>query len=135
MNINQVVEFVEIVRDDRGKDIIFVKLEHGSLRVAIATDDQCCEAFGYFDENELYELTNMAGTTLKSVHHIDTLLEGHTMPHNPNPDERAGHCLFVKFVTSIDTFVVGVYNIHNGYYGHQVNTVYNPDVQTLQDLV
>ena len=135
MNINQCVKFVEVVRDDRGKDIIFVELDHGSLRVAIATEDQCCENFGYFDDNELEELSAMVGTTLKSVHHIDTLIEGHTMPHNPNPEERAGHCLFVKFVTSIDTFVVGVYNIHNGYYGHRVNTVYNPDVQTLQDLV
>lgn len=83
------------------------------VSVGISNQPNCCEQWGYFSTDD--DPGKYVGAELLRVERVDGDLK--TIPDLDYGLE-AGDAMFVNFVTSRGTFQLGVYNAHNGYYGH-----------------
>lgn len=100
-----------------------IKTESDLSYVLIDNCGQCCESWGYFEDND-EDLSYYVGAELLSMEVIDEDLINHKMikaySKDGHIDVYDGGAVFVNVNTSKGSFQLSVYNSHNGYYGHTV---------------
>jgi hypothetical protein len=92
-----------------------------SIKLSIASKQQCCESWGYFWCNDNPQ--DFIGATLLDVTLTDDVLnEAHFQINNINPNSRSfeGGIMFVDIETNMGKLQFVAYNQHNGFYGHTV---------------
>lgn len=101
-----------------------VETDDGFITIAVNDVSSCCESFDAV--NNLPHLDYFNGAEVIDIRAVETDEDGNWKDSKSllkelgeyGPDVlEAG---FIKIVTDKDTFDMGVYNNHNGYYGHTV---------------
>jgi hypothetical protein len=91
-----------------------------SIKLIMADESQCCEAWGYFWCND--DPQEFVGAALQGVAMVDTALDVIKLEANSTVEDVA---IFVNIDTDRGTLQFVAYNDHNGYYGHQVQVECN----------
>jgi len=87
-----------------------ITTEDEVIKVAISSDQCCCEDWGYLSSED--DLSEFIGAELLRVNTTDTSLLKKEI------DVDCGDIMFVNLETSAGLLQFAVYNSHNGYYGH-----------------
>lgn len=97
-----------------------IETEKHIFHVLIENGQQCCEDWGYITSDD--DLEYYIGSELLEVDTIDTELNQKiiTEIEEDFDDISMNDIEFVDFRTSIGVFQLAVYNLHNGFYGHQI---------------
>lgn len=85
------------------------------IKMGVSAGQDCCEVTGYFSSED--DPKSFIGKTLTGIAVVDTLLNKTQIKTIEYLDE--GGVMFVNLSTPDDTLQFVVYNIHNGYYGHE----------------
>lgn len=97
------------------------------LFVGIENRQQCCEEWGYIISDD--DINSFIDTVLCRIEVVDEALNTKivdAMPDKKNEYKRLyGKTYFVNFVTNLGVLQFAAYNIHNGYYGHDVVIISN----------
>ena len=100
---------------------IFIEGDRNYINIYIDKEQQCYEDFGYFVPSFLKE--ELEGKIFKSVTVIYD--EEKTKKLKQETDERSVYAIIIKIIVNDkkgneNEFDINVYNIHKGFYGHQV---------------
>ncbi len=91
-----------------------------TVRVGISNGQDCCEVFGYAVSED--DPAKFVGAELLRIERV-TLDEGmgtfRTRVEGFEYGLEDGGAVFVNVVTDRGNFQITVYNMHNGYYGHE----------------
>ena len=91
-----------------------IKTTEQEIKVGIDNYSSCCEQWGYLTSED--SLDDFIGAELLTVNLVDKALNVKVLDATSSDDI---DIMFVNFETSKGTFQLVVYNIHNGYYGHE----------------
>lgn len=91
-----------------------------AIFLGIANYQCCCESFGYLMSED--NLNDFIGSKLLSIRLVDTELKVNEIYSEKIEDiiDSSGNLMFVNIETNKGLLQFVAYNIHNGYYGHQV---------------
>ena len=91
------------------------------IYILIGNGQSCCENYGYFSAED--NPKDFLGANLLYVERVDKALNVHTLRTTKDPLPSGvgeDEAIFITLHTSKGPLQFGVYNSHNGYYGHQV---------------
>lgn len=83
--------------------------------ILIENCQSCCENWGYITSEDEAYFNNYIGSELLRVELTDTELRNYELDTS-----WGGDAMFVDLVTSEGVLQFVLYNLHNGYYGHEV---------------
>ena len=126
--IKEFIQSIEILDDYKFTDddrtvydgyLITTNLQ--KIYVVIRSGQSCCENYGYL--STLDDDKDFIGAELQKIRITNKALN--SIVKNKMKDECLDieECVFVDFITSEGKFQIVVYNIHNGYYGHNVKII------------
>ena len=97
-----------------------------TIYVGIDNQSKCCEEWGYV--STIDNLEDFIGAELLDIVVVDenliaTSIKLKEMGRNIEDDEFGA--IFVNFETAKGLFQLTMYNVHNGYYGHDVTIISN----------
>lgn len=95
-----------------------VETETHKYHVLIGNGQCCCENWGYLTNDD--DLSYFIGKEIREVRLTDVSLNQTKLDDEVPYGFDCGEVQFIDFVTDERVFQIGVYNAHNGYYGHSI---------------
>ncbi len=100
-----------------------------NILIGIGSEQSCCENWGYFDN--LDDLQSFIGANLIDIKAVDLTTDKKSLKEmsdrgvsfNNEEVEAEKETMFIDIETDLGVIQIGVYNSHNGYYGHEVKVV------------
>ena len=93
-----------------------INTNKGNISFLVNNQHQCCERFGYLstpDNHSEYINENILNITITHNYTVDEN-DGDTLTNN---------IMFITLNTTSGDLQFSAYNVHNGYYGHEVDIV------------
>lgn len=113
--IIRIAEVTDVQLDMDGYEV--VTDGDADIHVMISNGQSCCECWGYFTSED--DLTQFIGAELREVNLVDTALDVRRIKE-VDDYLKEDDIQFVNFETNKGMFQLAVYNMHNGYYGHNI---------------
>ena len=110
------VDKISIILSDAKDD------DTGLIELAISNERECCEKWGMFISED--NIHDFIGAQINNVTIVDESLKNYDIPIIHRGDDRIIYTTFVNIDTSAGLLQLAVYNMHNGYYGHEVTLKY-----------
>ena len=103
------------------QDGFLVRTSKREFCVGISNEQQCCEKWGAVTL-DADDLRSFIGSDLMGISIVDKErnVTRFDIKRLDLDYEEEGEAMFINFETSVDTLQFVLYNIHNGYYGHNV---------------
>ena len=101
-----------------------IKTDKHTYALLITSGAECCEDFGYFSRPD--DIEDFIGAELLKIEIVRSdcsveEVESHSQVF------QADEVQLVNFVTNLGVFQLAVYNVHDGWYGHEVTFVEDKD--------
>jgi hypothetical protein len=105
--------------------------------IAISTGQSCCEEYGTIQSND--NLSEFIGSEIKDITYSNCAdySDCEIFEKAVSPGYSAYNvfdCAFIDVNTDIGSFQLAVYNLHNGYYGHDIQVIVEDKVNTLSGI-
>ena len=114
----KIIRIAEVTDVQLRMDGYEVVTDNGTnVRVMSSDGQSCCESWGYFTSED--DLTQFIGAELREVNLVDTALDVRRIKE-VDDYLKEDDIQFVNFETNKGMFQLAVYNMHNGYYGHNI---------------
>lgn len=92
------------------------------ISIFIENEGKCCERSGYVVSED--DLSQFQGAEIREIVIVDTALNTKVRNATDSDNEdKYPHTLFVNVETNVGLLQFALYNMHNGYYGHDVRVV------------
>lgn len=107
-----------------GKPYIFmigviIETDKQKIFIGIDNNQNCCEHYGFISSEDDY--SDFIGSELHEIKQVDTLLNVNSVKLLDNDvSNKYAETIFINVETSNGTLQFVMYNVHNGYYGHDV---------------